>query len=576
MASDELGYTAGLQWADNKASGFVYQKEMSMFKHWSWGLVGAVLLVLLGSRLTAHTVSAAGVVGTGTPASCTEAAFDAVWPGGGAVTFNCGGAATIILTSQKSLVASVTFEGAGLITLSGNNLTRLFEVNGGVLLTLNNITLTAGNAGAGMRGGLIDGTGAQYVVTTSRLTNRTATQQGGAIYCYVGTGGTLAVNNSVIADNSEGSGGGIFNDGCAASVTNTTFSHNLTSGTGLQGGGIYTAGPLTVTNSSFSTNGAFDGGGVYVSATAVATLSRVSLLANTGAYGAGLENSGALTVTDSLISGNTAGNDGGGIWNLNGTVVMRRTTVRGNSGSQGGGINSYGSSVTLTDVNVVDNTATSGDGGGGIYHGGGTLFVTNATISHNQVTGVGGDGGGIYQNSDDNLTLTNVTLSDNTAAGFGGGLYHQARYAILTNVTIGNNTAQAGDAIYENSPGPPTSPGLVQIRNTVIFGSANNCDGTIFDSLGHNVSQGTCVALDDPSDLPNVAAVKMGALAANGGAFAMLTIMPLAGSPVINAGDPSACSALDQRGAARVGMCDIGAVEFGAVLPRVYIPLIQR
>ncbi|MBA3468764.1 MAG: right-handed parallel beta-helix repeat-containing protein [Herpetosiphonaceae bacterium] len=544
-----------------------------MIKHGSGLFAGVVLLVLVFSQLTAQPASAGGVVGTGTPASCTEAAFDAAWAGGGVVTFNCGGAATIILTSQKSLVADVTFNGAGLITLSGNNLTRLLVANGGVLLTLNNMTLTAGSTAVG--GALIEGTGAQIVVNGSRLTNSTATDQGGAIYCYVGTGGTLAVNNSVISGNSAARGGGIYNDGCVMSVSNSLFSGNSTVGAGSQrGGGLYTDGPLTVTNSTFTNNSGFDGGGVYVSSNAVATLSRVALLANSGSYGAGLENSGTVTITDSLISGNTALNDGGGIWNLDGRVVMRRTTVRDNRGSQGGGINSYGNRVELADVNVSGNTATGSTGGGGIYHGGGTMFITNATISTNQATGVGGNGGGIHQNSNDNLTLTNVTLSNNTAAGFGGGLYHLARYAVLTNVTIGRNTALAGDAIYEASVSG--DPNVVQVKNTAIFGSANNCDGSLFVSLGHNVSQGTCASLVAATDQPNVPAVQMGALTNNGGAFAMLTIMPLPGSPVINAGDPAACPTLDQRGAARVGTCDVGAVEFGAVLPRLYLPLLVR
>ncbi len=546
-----------------------------MIKYWSGGFAGVVLLLLALSQLTAPRASAAGVVGNGTPGSCTEAAFDAAWAGGGVVTFNCGGAATIILTSQKSLVADVTFEGAGLITLSGNNATRLFVVNGGVLLTLNNITLTAGSSAGSsdVRGGLIDGTGAQIVVNSSRLTSSTATDQGGAIYCYVGTGGTLEVNNSVISGSSAARGGGIYNDGCAMTVTNSLFSGNSAVGAGSKlGGGIFTDGPLAVTNTTFTNNSGFDGGGLYIGSNAVATLSQVALLDNSANYGAGLENTGTVTITDSLIGANAAVNDGGGLWNLNGQVVMRRTTVRDNSAGQGGGINSYGDSVELTDVNVVGNTATGS--GGGIYHGGGTLFVTNATISANRATAAGGNGGGIYQNSGDNLTLTNVTLSNNTAAGFGGGLYHLARYAILTNVTIGNNTAQAGDAIYEGSIFG--DPNVVQIKNTAIFGSSNNCDGPLFGSLGHNVSQGTCASLVAATDQPNVAAIHLGALAANGGTFAMPTILPQPGSPVIDAADPASCPALDQRGAARVGTCDVGAVEFGAVLVQQYIPLVVR
>ena len=41
-----------------------------------------------------------GVVGTGTAASCTEAAFASAVAAGGVITFDCGGAATIGMTAR--------------------------------------------------------------------------------------------------------------------------------------------------------------------------------------------------------------------------------------------------------------------------------------------------------------------------------------------------------------------------------------------------------------------------------------------------------------------------------------------
>ena len=58
-----------------------------------------ILVLVMG--LPVPTVRAAGVVGTGTAASCTEAAFANALSGGGTVTFNCGGAATITLTTSS-------------------------------------------------------------------------------------------------------------------------------------------------------------------------------------------------------------------------------------------------------------------------------------------------------------------------------------------------------------------------------------------------------------------------------------------------------------------------------------------
>jgi len=301
-------------------------------------------------------------------------------------------------------------------------------------------------------------------------------------------------------------------------------------------------------------------------------LTRVRMIGNGGDYGGAIENAGKLNISDSLLSGNSATNSGGGLWNLFGTVDIKRTSIIDNSAREGGGISNDGT-MTIEKAVVKGNSA-SGLGGGGIMHTFGTLSVKDATLSHNRATGSTGNGGAIYQNSNDNLTLTNVTISNNSAAFFGGGLYHKARYAILTNVTFARNTALAGNAIYEDANVSPMNPGIIQMSNSVVFGSANNCDGPIFESLGNNLSAGTCSSLSHATDKHNVSDARMGTLAYNGGSFAMETILPLPNSPVINAGNN--CSPQDQRGASRVGVCDIGAVEYGAQLPFIYLPMTIR
>ncbi len=398
----------------------------------------AFLLATLSVVVSPGFVQAAGVVGTGTPASCTEAALNTALSGGGSISFNCGGAATIVLTAPKALVANTTLNGGGVITLSGNNSTRLFFVNGGVQFTLNSITLIKGNSPVG--GGVIEATGAQIVLNNTRVAQSAAKDQGGAIYCFEGTGGTLTLNNSVIDGNTSARGGGIYNDGCALTLNNSHISNNtaVASATVINpsGGGVYNAGPLSSSGSTFSGNRALDGGALYVAAGFTAELNGATISGNGGGYGGGIENSGALTVTNSLIQGNSVTGSGGGLWNLGGVAHISRTTISDNTAGEGGGVNSYGSHVELADVNITGNTATTSHGGG-IYLGTGTLFATNATISGNRATDAGGDGGGIYQNSDDNLTLTNVTISQNQAGRFGGGFYHKGRFAILTNVTMG-------------------------------------------------------------------------------------------------------------------------------------------
>src|SRR5205823_11752208 len=120
------------------------------------------------------------VVGTGTCASCTEAALNAGVPGGGrfdgTVTFDGGGAATVIGTSTKTISADTTIDGGSVITISGGGTVGVFSVTVGITFTVQNLTIANGNSGA----------------------------SGGAIF---NSGGTLDVTNSTFSGNSAGSGG---------------------------------------------------------------------------------------------------------------------------------------------------------------------------------------------------------------------------------------------------------------------------------------------------------------------------------------------------------------------------------
>ena len=521
-----------------------------------------LILNLLAATLHVQPARAANaVVGTGTPASCTEAAFDSALTtassGGGTITFNCGsGTHTITFSVSKTVtLGNVTIDGGNTIILAGVSTVRQFFVGGGVTFTLKNIILRDGDSLVG--GGAIEASTATVILESVQFLNNYSSVQGGAIYCF---DGTVTASNTLFDGNESNTGGAIFNDGCNITISNSTFQNNKAV---ASGGTIYnsTIGVLQISNSQFTGNQALDGGGIFNASGATATLNSVTLSANSGGHGGGVENSGTMTINDSIIDANTVTGSGGGIWNMGGALTLARTTLNNNRAYEGAGINSYGTQVQITNVNITNNV-TTGTHGGGIFINAGTVSVTNATISGNRAVGAAADGGGIYHNSNDNLTLTNVTLASNQAGARGGGLYHYGNYAILTNVTIGNNTAvMAGPAIYEDSP----NTAVVQMKNSVVFGSAGNCDGGLFQSFGYNISKGSCPSLNQATDQDNFAGdIAMGALAFNGGLFPMQTMMPLTGSPVIDAGNT--CPATDQLGAARpVGAgCDIGAVEFGA------------
>jgi hypothetical protein len=201
----------------------------------------------------------AGVVGTGSAESCTDAALDAALEGGGLVTFNCGGPATIDISSgtgRKSITADTTIDGGGMITISGGNAQPVFLVSD-TDLTLRNLTIANARAGA------IRSSRSSLTVTNSTFSDNVESGFAGAINI---DGGALSVANCTFSGNSGRYVGAIVSAGPASiSVTNSTFTGN----SGAIGGAIFAAdGALTITNSTFTRNvsgrgGTFVGGTIY-------------------------------------------------------------------------------------------------------------------------------------------------------------------------------------------------------------------------------------------------------------------------------------------------------------------------
>jgi len=163
---------------------------------------------------TADTRPTTVTVGTGTAASCTETALGNALAKGGVIRFNCGGAATITLTSEKHLRTDVgtTLDGQGKITLDGRGATRLLYYSSP------NFQAT------------------KTTVTLQNLTLQNGTATGTAIPpapppCSSGT-------------NIDGGGGAIYLRDGILHVWNTTFKNNegATLGPDVAGGANYTVG----------------------------------------------------------------------------------------------------------------------------------------------------------------------------------------------------------------------------------------------------------------------------------------------------------------------------------------------
>ena len=133
------------------------------------------------------------------------------------------------------------------------------------------------------------------------------------------SGKTVSFSGITIAGGNAASGGGIFNYGGTLMVIDSAITDNTASGGSLYGngqgyvtssfyggGGIYstTSGAITIANSTFTgntTNG--DGGGIYTFG--IATVTDSVFTANNAACAGGIFNNGALTVNNSTFANST-------------------------------------------------------------------------------------------------------------------------------------------------------------------------------------------------------------------------------------------------------------------------------
>jgi len=385
----------------------------------------------------------------------------------------------------------------------------------------------------------------------------------------------LTIENGVgvVSDSdSDGAGGGIYNDGGTVTITDSSITDNMAaaqccgSGYGGPGGGIETdSGTLTITNTTISDNTGSGGGGVD-------------------------SDSSIVTIVNSTISGNTAfPYDGGGINNADGvgdghdSLTITSSTISGNSGYfGGGGIETDNASITSSTIS--GNKTLDNYGGAGIYADG-PLTVTSSTISGN----TGSYGGGInFEGESDgvqlgDLRITNSTISGNTAnwvgdSGAGGGIYTFGT-ASITDTTIADNSTNGNSAMSGEGGGGIYGSTTTTVGATIVAGNTGgNCVSPV-NNIGYNLTDdatGNACGFTSSTDVVN-ANPQLGSLAENNGPNEPETMLPSSGSPAVGAipesttlNGISVCGsgATDETGSNRPinssTNCTIGAVEVAA------------
>ncbi|TWT29357.1 hypothetical protein KOR42_55300 [Thalassoglobus neptunius] len=316
---------------------------------------------------------------------------------GGTTDFNDKTADTITLGGTELEIASdliINGRGADLLTIDGNNSSRVFFANSAGDVTISGVTITGGNA-TNSGGGILNQAGT-LTVRDSVVTGNVAGNDGGGLYSQLS--GTLHVENSVIQNNNAGSGSGNVGGGIGASSGTLTISDSVVSGnTAYRTGGVFTYAQTTVINSLIDNNMATETVG--------------------GGFAGGINAGAGLTLINSTVSNNSSfGTVGGGGIRVFGGGHIENSTISGNMARFGAGIVHGSGDLTIVKSKITGNIAD--EDGGGIFSSSGTLHITKSKITDNSAAI---NGGGIFSETD--LLLTKTKVLSNDAGNLGGGAF---------------------------------------------------------------------------------------------------------------------------------------------------------
>jgi hypothetical protein len=298
--------------------------------------------------------------------------------------------------------------------------------------------------------------------------------------------------------------------GASLTLENVTLQGGWAFGSGAaaDGGGIYNQGTLTLSGAIVEGNFALGSRGAAGSA----SNGRKSPLPGqpgADAAGGGIWSSGTVTLQDLTQNGTTTptllqGNYVSGGW---GGVPGSYYGVGGAGGNGfGGGLYEAGGTVNVSNATISGNTAAGGSGGGslagvssggaggngsggGLYVAGGTLTLSNVTtVASNQALGGAGASSG-------------TGINDNGGQGSGGGISVAAGTVQLDHVELLSNTAQGGavgsqfGGAGEKSGGAGVGGGLYVANGTVTLTN---------DQVSGNAAKGGANALGNFPIVGNV------------------------------------------------------------------------
>lgn len=392
------------------------------------------------------------------------------------------------------------------------------------------------------------------------------------IRAYAATASTIAISDSRADDNNV-HGFDVYVDESSGSVTESTATGN--GDNGFNAGAAFSA-TLTLSNLSSTSNGRV---GIYLSTEDGSTTTAraiTSALNDNHSLRAMTVNGGHVIIEDSVFTTSVNGFGAYMYLESGGEAQLARVTLSGNA--SGGIMLDDTAGPGRNSVSLVESTISDNGGSGFITDGGvgnSDIGFDRTTISGNTASSSSGnEGGGIYAIlwNDSSITVLNSTVSGNTAE-IVGGIFLTEEGSVDSQLFFSHSTIANNVSTSDGPGGLAILAGQYTVDHSAIAGNLSDgtgwdvdadliADGVINYSLVQNPTSLALTAMNaGTGNIINTGA-RLGPLANNGGHT--LTHVPLADSPLSNAGNPaiSGAPATDQRGLQRiVGTIDIGAVE---------------
>ena len=507
-------------------------------------------------------------------------------------------------TESVLVTRPLQLEGIGRVTVRGDSSSVITTT---AALTLKNLTLTGGTSDRG--GGVRASANLQMSFVIVEANSATIAGAGIFVQGAKLTGDNLTIRLNSLPNGAEGAG--IFvSDGSLELIGSTVSANTATNGPGEQSRGVglmLRDSTSAVSQSSIDGNRCTDGDclGIGIAIVGTLSLTDVDVDNNTSTdspqtIGVGVYSFGSeLTFVEGSVSDNTATTSlamaaylGGGLYAADSLVLLERIHVARNvlrgddGGSFGAGIysgnDSKTSRITIRSSSIEDNESTSVAGiasGAGITVDGNDqtaeIVLRDSSVVNNAALGNTSTGGGLYifgkAGQLASAQIINSTISGNTidggagANGAGLGVFQATldiRHVTITDNRFVDSPTQAGGGLFVFS-GTATLANSILARNV---GNRADCDAS--NALFIQLDTASIISDADCrfTGTPTIVDPLLAPLVANGGVG--LTHLPQSTSPAINSGSGLGCLnfdnsmlTLDQRGLARDGQCDVGAVE---------------